>query len=43
MKTARQRQQMSTYTGSLSTFEGDMQNALKKTVQEFKDHNLPQQ
>lgn len=43
MRTARQRIQMSTYTGSLSNFEGDMQNALKKTVQEFKEHNLPQQ
>jgi len=33
----------SSYTGTLTKFENQMQVALKKTVQEFKDHNLPQQ
>ncbi len=43
MKSARQRIQMSTYSGSIPSFENLMQSALKQTVQEFKTHNLPQQ
>ena len=33
----------SSYTASLATFDTQNQNALKKTVQEFKDYNIPQQ
>ncbi|WP_051236519.1 Bug family tripartite tricarboxylate transporter substrate binding protein [Ottowia thiooxydans] len=43
MKVVRQRIQMSTYTASLAEFETSMNAALVQTIQEFKQHKLPQQ